>query len=822
MKTKQLFFIAIALILALPTLAQEPDGYYDAAKNKKDKALLQALGTCIATSTKVSYDGLWDAYRTTDNNGGYYWDMYATTKFPLGQKHCGSYKNVGDCVNREHSFPKSWWGSTKDQRYSDLFHLYPTDGYVNNQRSAYPFGECANGTYLPTNGTNKPLGKLGACTFPTTYTGKVFEPDDEYKGDFARSYFYMAARYYSDGFSSWGGGMCGEENYLAYKDWAVTLLMKWHRQDPVSEKEINRNNAVYATAQNNRNPFIDHPELAEYIWGDKRGEVWSGEAVVIPTLTSPAQGEVIDFGIIAVNSTSPLQTITIKGTNLTKDLTLRVSGTNLFSLSGRTVTAEQANEGYTLGLQYHAPSTAESSTGTLTISSDEINVTVTLKGQSVTGIPALAATDITQTSFRANWTAIAGTSSTYQLHVLGDDGQIEISGYPKDVTAADGSALVTGLEPNTTYYYQLTETAKSSNVIEVTTLDVEKIISIQGDFDDLEIKAKKGQASPVVEAEVYTENITETVELTVSGNFEISLDKEQWAQELAINPEGETFFIRIMNTSVAGEYNGELNACTATLDGYNLDVTGIVIDPAAELEVVTEDWEGCETGGYWTKAVQGDKFSWNFVDAGIWGDPQRTGALSCRLGKTASSSIAMAEDYANGASGFSFLAAPFGSDADATLTVSYSVDEGATWETLETFTASAAGSQNAPAIIKAATGGMNLYSVSKPFNVYGKIRFKIAQSTGSRVNIDEISITSYNPSTAIESITSVAPAGTWSTWAGKGVVTIESGSKAKFEVYDLDARRVARVKVTGKANVNLAPGMYIVTDGKTSRKVIVK
>ncbi len=134
--------------------------------------------------------------------------------------------------------------------YSDAFHIYPTDGKVNGQRSNFPYGECANGTYVATHNGIRALGKLGSCTFPG-YSGKVFEPDDEYKGDFARSYFYMAACY-NDRISTWSSPMLSGNNYPAFTTWAVNLLLKWHRQDPVSEKEIKRNDAVYAR-QKNRN-----------------------------------------------------------------------------------------------------------------------------------------------------------------------------------------------------------------------------------------------------------------------------------------------------------------------------------------------------------------------------------------------------------------------------------------------------------------------------------------------------------------------------------------------------------------------------------------
>jgi endonuclease I len=171
---------------------------------------------------------------------------------------CGNYSSEGDCYNREHSFPKSWFDGEVLPMYTDLFHLYPTDGWVNNKRGNFPFGEVTSPTWISLNGS-----RLGPNTWPG-YTGTVFEPIDAYKGDFARTMFYMAARYYGED-GSWPGSdmVTGAEP----KSWAVAMLLDWHNADPVSQKEIARNDSVFVI-QGNRNPFIDKPEYAGHIWGD--------------------------------------------------------------------------------------------------------------------------------------------------------------------------------------------------------------------------------------------------------------------------------------------------------------------------------------------------------------------------------------------------------------------------------------------------------------------------------------------------------------------------------------------------------------------------
>ena len=271
--TKQisLLFVFILLWTSL-SFAVAPAGYYATVEGKNGDAVLAALFAVISNHTNVGYDGLYTVYRTSDVRPGTneVWDMYSTCTFTHGNKKCGNYSDVCDCYNREHGVPQSWFGKAAPM-VSDAFHVIPTDGKVNNQRGNYPYGECANGSRL----TSKSLCKVGSCTFPG-YSGTVFEPDDEYKGDLARAYFYMAACYRDKNFTQSSGstvftcigGVTGLTTY------AVNLFLKWHRQDPVSQKELDRNEAIYAH-QHNRNPFIDYPCLAEYIWGNMRGQTVS-------------------------------------------------------------------------------------------------------------------------------------------------------------------------------------------------------------------------------------------------------------------------------------------------------------------------------------------------------------------------------------------------------------------------------------------------------------------------------------------------------------------------------------------------------------------
>jgi endonuclease I len=277
------------LILCNLGFSQIPQGYYDAANGLSGTSLKTALHNIIKGHTVLSYGSLYASFESTDvKPNGTVWDMYSDIPngtlngnppyiyhFVSGE-HCGSYSGEGDCYNREHSFPASWFGDNSPM-YTDLFHLLPTDGYVNNRRSNYPFGDVGSATWTSLNGS-----KLGDCVAPG-YSGTVFEPIDAYKGDFARSYFYMSVRYYTED-SGWPGSPMVTGSQL--KPWALEMLKLWSSQDPVSTKEIDRNNAVY-NEQGNRNPFIDHPEYIAAIYGGTSGIFESPDYINVSVYPNP-------------------------------------------------------------------------------------------------------------------------------------------------------------------------------------------------------------------------------------------------------------------------------------------------------------------------------------------------------------------------------------------------------------------------------------------------------------------------------------------------------------------------------------------------------
>ena len=285
------FTVALFCLSFFFTNAQIPPGYYNnayiGAVPKTCATLKTALYNIISTGTnELPYTNsstfdTWDAINSIDtqrndaNTAYIMWDMY--TDNPTGAElytftpvvnKCGSYTAIGDCYNREHSFPQAWFGSVTPM-LTDMHHIFATDGFTNGKHDNFPYADVKPSAIT----WQSPSGaKLGTSNF-TGYNGRVFEVIDAYKGDFARAMFYMVTRYENfvgGGMSGWQGNSNADSvlngtTWPAFDNWAIKQWYKWHIQDPVSQKEIIRNNKVYGF-QNNRNPFIDHPEFVELIW----------------------------------------------------------------------------------------------------------------------------------------------------------------------------------------------------------------------------------------------------------------------------------------------------------------------------------------------------------------------------------------------------------------------------------------------------------------------------------------------------------------------------------------------------------------------------
>lgn len=272
--------VAICVVISLGVIAQPPSGYYNNANGKTCASLKTALRVIVNGGINFrAYADLKTQNAATEikprtvgtGSANVIYDIYSSIpggvdpyQFTPGTTECGSYNGEADCYNREHSVPQSWFGGgTSPGPGTDFLHIYPTDGYVNGKRGNQPYGQVANPSWTSLNGS-----KYGPSSV-AGLTGNVFEPLDSFKGDVARSFLYFVTMYENNMVSYAANAdaiQCFDANtFPSVKIEFLKLMIKWHKLDPVSTKEKNRNNAAYSF-QGNRNPFIDHPEWVDSVW----------------------------------------------------------------------------------------------------------------------------------------------------------------------------------------------------------------------------------------------------------------------------------------------------------------------------------------------------------------------------------------------------------------------------------------------------------------------------------------------------------------------------------------------------------------------------
>jgi len=315
---KQSYFY-LTLLCSLTLSAQAPTTYYNSANGLTGYALKTELSTIITNGyNERTYGELLTLYQTSDidvyyENDNTILDMYSER--PAGvdaysytfNQNCGAtITNEGDCYNREHIFPQGFFNQRQPMR-SDAHHVVPSDGFVNGRRSNLPFGMVGTNPETTSNGSKR------GFSITTGFTGEVFEPIDEFKGDIARALLYFATRYeanFND--TTWDSSSAspndprdGTQNRW-YEQWYINLLLDWHAQDPVSQKEIDRNNAVFVY-QNNRNPYVDNPQWVTAIWSNAAIPTGSIFATLTDTFTdvdnsnSATVGDIISYSYVITN-----------------------------------------------------------------------------------------------------------------------------------------------------------------------------------------------------------------------------------------------------------------------------------------------------------------------------------------------------------------------------------------------------------------------------------------------------------------------------------------------------------------------------------------
>lgn len=396
MKNK-FYFLVIGIVWIALLPAQIPAGYYYLAQGKMKDNLKTALFELAQPRRVLKYGSgagaTWEGFFHTDQraNGSVY-DMYSNI-----ERFFNGFNSVSG-MHIEHSFPKSWWGGANNTAYRDLFHLFPSDGLTNSTKNNFPLGIVGASPRLD-NG----VSKVGNNVFGGVYTGLSFEPANEYKGDFARAYLYISTVYQNLA-PLWSSPMLQRNTYPVWVPWARNLLLQWHRNDPVSQKERLRQEAVFQI-QHNRNPFIDYPQLVEHIWGPDTLIAFPFPVESQPFVVYPRVGEQITFDLI-LQGDSVRRNFPVRGVNMNTTTTIQLKHNSAhFFFTTTQLPPNEMLSGRTLTIGF-SPQSSGVFRDTLVISGGGLAqpFEVPISGQAMPDFLTLSADEITPVGARLNWT----------------------------------------------------------------------------------------------------------------------------------------------------------------------------------------------------------------------------------------------------------------------------------------------------------------------------------------------------------------------------------------------------------------------------------
>ncbi|MBP3711013.1 MAG: endonuclease [Bacteroidaceae bacterium] len=721
-------------------LAQEQ--YYRKAEGLRGTQLKEALHDLIQPSYVLAYGGgvgkTWTGFWYTDQME----NMQVRDRYSNVVRYLNPDMSAVSNMNIEHIWANSWWGHIKNNAYCDLFNLYPADATANGRKSNNPIG-IVDGTVSYTNGVTK-VGKSSSYRADSLIT--AWEPADQWKGDFARTYFYMATCY-SHITSLWTtteGLLTVDPNSpLLMRPWVYNLMLEWAEADPLDEIEQQRCDAIYEI-QGNRNPFVDYPELCYYIWGNKSDEQFYCSEEHGAEIFVPAASEEIDFGLHPLSRPFSAK-VQVRGRGLNEGASLAVTD-EYFALDKASLSANEIHEGTDVSISVTPTEEGTYTTMLLLEGSGYVQQTP-LTVSFVDGIPAYPATDIvcavSSRRFNANWMNYQ-PDATYTLDVYTKDA----NGQPKafgTYTTTDTTYQVKNVQASTTYYYKVSiiedgQPTINSNEVKVEMPEVAPVFSVS--TEDIAFTATPGKPSAPAQVSVTAMAVPKYVmEVSTSAPFEISSDGETWSQELTLKGQNVSFFVRFGGGIEEGDYEGEVIVSTEGMDDKVISVS-CSVDATKSF---FEDFETGTKGGYAAAEVTCNAATWEMSNALLAGDDNALDKKCVRMKgyvKTGSTittpaHIMMTTDKVNGCDSLWFYAGSYGNDTGVKMTVSYSVDAGKTWTNVVT---------------SLPVAEMKRYGYK--INMDGNIRLKFeSENTGNkRVNIDNVQMSDWEDPTSIQDL----------------------------------------------------------------------